>query len=204
MVSKLLQQVLKHKMVQTQQKFLSYVNSALGASLLVESRDGGVGFFFFSCSLLKTQADRSTTTQCIFLRPPWCQNLDGEREKLMGASHMGNFNWSSLVVAYKDKLILFRTYTHSCSLPPGPAMHSWKNSKPTGVAESSQFLQVEYQRACLGLDSTQFRPRWSGHNMTSGLFIDVGAHFQNSEFKELARACGSAIYFFRLLEACSK
>lgn len=32
--------------------------------------------------------------------------------------------------------------------------------------------------------------------MTSGLFIDMGAHFQNSEFKELARACRHAIYFF--------
>ena len=81
MVSKLLQ-VLKHKMVQTQQKSLSCVNSALGAILLVEGRDGGVSFF--SCILLKTQADGSTTTQCIFLRPPWCQNLDGKREKLMG------------------------------------------------------------------------------------------------------------------------
>lgn len=51
--------------------------------------------------------------------------------------------WSSPGVAYKDMLILFRMHTYYLSLPPGPELHTWKTSRPKGVAESPHLSRIQ-------------------------------------------------------------
>lgn len=53
---------------------------------------------------------------------------------------MGNFNLPGLGVAYRGMLILFRMHTHYLSLLPRSALHTWKNSRPKGIKEFSQFM----------------------------------------------------------------
>lgn len=70
--------------------------------MLVEGRVGGVGVF--PCSLLKTQAGGSTVAQATL--GVKIQVVQGK--KACGRSHMGDFNWPSLGMAYRDMLILLR------------------------------------------------------------------------------------------------